>query len=271
MGSIYGRHTQLAGGIAVRSAGTGRGLVLLHANGGDHRDFDAIVDTLARDWLVHAIDWPGHGDSQHDSNSTAVGYASALGDVLRELPGGPFILVGNSVGGFAAIGASAAHPELVRGLVLVSPGGFTPRWPLTVAACRLIASRGITPVAMRWLPRLYLRRRNEHVRAIQDRATAASRDQAARATFSSLWRSFADRQHDARSLAGQITIPVQLCWGRFDPILPWPIDGRRARRAFTNPTVTRFTSGHQPFAEVPEEFLRDIAPFLDQFRTGQTR
>jgi pimeloyl-ACP methyl ester carboxylesterase len=266
MPSIYETRTELGARLAVHSAGSGQGVVLLHANGGDHRDFDAIAPQLADSWLVHAIDWPGHGTSRPEPHATAVDYASVLADVLASLPGGPFILVGNSVGGFAAILVAAEHPELVAGLVLVSPGGFTPRWPFAVPACRLIASRFVAPVAMRRLPRLYLRRRNEYVRAILERANQASHDPDAQATFSSLWRSFTDRRHDAREPAGRVTVPVHLCWGRRDPVLPWPIDGRQAQRSLPNPTVTRFACGHQPYAELPDEFLAAITPFLNQIR-----
>jgi pimeloyl-ACP methyl ester carboxylesterase len=264
--SIYETQTELCSGVVVHSVGNGPGLVLLHANGGDHRDFDTIVEPLAREWLVHAVDWPGHGSRRSNENATAIGYANVLSQLLAELPGGPFVLLGNSVGGFAAILAAFEHPELVRGLVLVSPGGFTPRWPLAVPACHVIGSTLIAPLAMRWLPRLYLRGRSAQVIAMRSRAIEASRDPAARAVFSSLWRSFTDQRHEARRPARQITMPVHLCWGRVDPVLPWPIDGRRAKRCFRNVTVSRFACGHQPFAERPEEFLTKVAPFLSRFR-----
>jgi pimeloyl-ACP methyl ester carboxylesterase len=148
----------LVNGIAVWSRGEGPAIVLLHANGGDHRDFDAIVDQLAEDHTVHAIDWPGHGASTSPTRRTAAAFARALPAVLAELPGAPFVILGNSVGGFAAIQVAATHPELVRALILVAPGGFTPSWIGARVACQIIGSRPVAPRAMRLLPRLYLRR-----------------------------------------------------------------------------------------------------------------
>jgi pimeloyl-ACP methyl ester carboxylesterase len=253
--------TAMIDGVAVHTAGDGPAIVLLHANGGSHRDFDAVVGHMAQGHLVHAVDWPGHGDSDPVADPTAREFAALLTDLLGALPGGPFLLVGNSVGGFAAIDAAAARPDLVRGLILVSPGGFTPRWPMTVAACRAIASGPVTPRAMRLLPRLYLRRRNEHVAAILDRARLGAQDPAAIATYASLWRSFTDPLHDAGVPAASIAAPTLLAWGRQDPVLLWHLDGRRARAAFPDATVASFACGHQPFAELPEQFLAKMEEF----------
>jgi pimeloyl-ACP methyl ester carboxylesterase len=252
----------MAEGVAVHSSGAGPAVVLLHANGGNHRDFDAVVEQVAATHTVHAIDWPGWGDSPVESDPTALGYAALLPRVLHGLGGGPFVLIGNSVGGFAAIRTAATHPELVRGLVLVDPGGFTPRWPGTIAACRMIGSARLSRLAMRALPRLYLRRNTAHVAAIRERATIMSTEAERVRTFASIWRSFGERDHNARIDAARLTVPTLLVWGTRDPVLPWLVDGRRARRALPHAQVVTFPCGHQAFAEMPDEFVEAMMPFL---------
>jgi pimeloyl-ACP methyl ester carboxylesterase len=248
----------------VHTHGAGPPLVLLHGNGGDHRDFAAVIGRLAERHTVHALDWPGWGAGDPDGEPTALDYAALLPQVLRSLGGGPFVLVGNSVGGFAAIRAAATAPELVRGLVLVDPGGFTPRWPGTTAACRFIGSRRFARPMMRLLPRGYLRRDNEFVTALRARAVEAAEDPARVRVFASLWRSFALPGHDARRDARQIEVPTLLVWGRRDPVLPWLVDGRRARRALPHAEVVTLACGHQAFAEMPDDFLAAVEPFLSQ-------
>jgi pimeloyl-ACP methyl ester carboxylesterase len=249
-------------GVAVHTSGSGPSMVLLHANGGDHRDFDAIVGRLASDATVHAVDWPGHGDSAAATAPTACGFADLLPAILDQLGGGPFLVFGNSVGGFAALRAAARRPDLFRGLVLVDPGGFTPRWPGTLLACRVLGARVVARRAMRVLPRLYLRTRTSAVDAIRERAVATSRSPEAATVFASMWRSFTDPRHDARSdAAAAAAIPTLLMWGRRDPVLLWAIDGRRARRALPSARVATFACGHQPFAEMPDEFLAEVADF----------
>ena len=127
-------------GLSVHISGQGPGLVLLHANGGDHQDFEAIVSDLARTWTVYAIDWPGHGGGDLADYPTAIRFAELLPEVLEEFGSGLFALMGNSVGGFAALRTAIAHPDLVSQLVLVDPGWFTPRSPLSIAVCRVIGN-----------------------------------------------------------------------------------------------------------------------------------
>jgi len=254
-------------GVAVRSAGTGPALVLLHANGGDHRDFDAVAGQLASRHAVHAVDWPGWGDSVSTDEPSAAGYAELLPHLLGRLPGGPFVLVGNSVGGFAAIHAASQRPDLVRGLVLVNPGGFTPRWLGAVVVCRAVGSQRLAPLMMRVLPRLYLRRSGTWVTGIRNRSVEMSRNSDRVRAFAAVWRSFTAPEHDASDAAIRLDVPTLLVWGRRDPVLPWLIDGRRARGALPAAKVVALPCGHQAFAEMPAEFLTHVEQFLGALRT----
>jgi pimeloyl-ACP methyl ester carboxylesterase len=246
-------------------------MVLLHANGGDRRDFGLIVPRLAElGWRVTTLDWPGHGRSPRSHGETAVGFAEQLPETLDRL-GESHVLLGNSVGGFAALHAAARRPDLVAGLVLVSPGGFSPRSPVTTLACRIIGARPVAPHAYRLLPKLYLRGRSVGVTDAIARARTASESAANTEVYGSVWRSFADPDHDARRLATEVRCPTLLAWGTRDPILPWLIDGGRARRALPHADVITFDgAGHQPFIERPDEFLAGVTPFLGRLRTQAT-
>jgi len=256
----------------LQSQGSGPSLVLLHANGGDHRDFEAVAPRFAESgWRITTLDWPGHGQSPRSEPETAVGFGDLLVRTLDSL-GGRHVLLGNSVGGFAALHTAAHRPDLVAGLVLVSPGGFTPQWIGTTLACRAIGSRLLAPAAYRNLPRLYLRDRNAGVTAAITRAAEASRSADRAQVYASVWRSFTDRGHDGRRLAADVRCPVLLAWGTRDPILPWQLDGRRARAALPDAEIATFTgAGHQPFIERPDEFLERTAPFLAGLRTAAAR
>ena len=250
-------------GAAVHVYGRGPGVVLLHANGGDHREFAEVIPALSRTRTVYAIDWPGHGEADPATDPSALMFAHLLPSILEELGGGPFALIGNSVGGFAALRTALARPDLVRRLVLVNPGGFTPRSPLALGTCWLMGRKSIATIAMRQLPRIYLRRSSEAVAAGRQRASAASQRPEAVEAFASMWRSFADPEHDALRGIGSLAVPTLLIWGTRDPILPWLIDGRRAAKAISDVTVVTLPCGHQAFLEMPAEFLHVVEPFLD--------
>jgi pimeloyl-ACP methyl ester carboxylesterase len=250
------------GDVAIRSAGSGPPVVLLHANGGSHHDFDAVICSLVKHATVFAVDWPGHGDSGLVTEPGACAFADLLPRILESLGHGPYTLIGNSVGGFAAIRTAARHPHLVSNLVLVNPGGFTPRWPTTFLACRLFGWDRFAPSVMRLLPRLYLRRRTANVDAILTAVAIASQSEAQSQTFAKVWRSFTDKNHSAPPDAVNIDVPVLIVWGTHDPVLPWLIDGRRARKSLRHAQVVKMQCGHQAFAEMPEQFMGTLREFL---------
>jgi pimeloyl-ACP methyl ester carboxylesterase len=80
--------------------------------------------------------------------------------------------------------------------------------------------------------------------------------------FASIWRSFTAGDHDARPDAAHCSVPTVLVWGTRDPILPWPIDGRRARKALPNAQLIKFPCGHQSHVEMPEAFLTETIGFI---------
>jgi pimeloyl-ACP methyl ester carboxylesterase len=252
--------------LAVDERGAGPTVILLHPNPGNRHDYDAIWPMLTRSFRTIRFDWPGYGESpEAPENASAVGFCEVLEQFIGTLSLERVSLVGNSVGGFAAAVFAAKHPERVDALVLVAPGGFTAANPFTRTFCRLIGSRLLGPIAMRRLPRRYLRVTNQWTSAIRARAEAGSRREWELATFRSLWQSFAEKEHDLRSVASQIRTPTLLVWGKRDPVLRWRGDGRRAARLLETTIATEpvvMPAGHQPYAELPDRFLDAVLPFL---------
>jgi pimeloyl-ACP methyl ester carboxylesterase len=255
-------------GVRCFVAGDGPPIVLLHANGGDHHDYDAVSSRLVRHGhCVIGVDWPGHGAEADGGRYRAVDYADLLPELLDGLKSelgidGRVVLIGNSVGGFAAVRAAVTRPDRVEKVILVNPGGFTPRWPTTRLVCQLFGRERCAPIVMRWLPRLYLRIGNEATKRLCDEARARSHDPARVRTFAAMWRSFAEPTHRAVGPGDHVGCPVLLMWGARDPVLPWLIDGRRARRAIPNAHIVRLKCGHQAFAELPDAFVDAATTFL---------
>jgi pimeloyl-ACP methyl ester carboxylesterase len=257
------------GPVAVRMRGGGPLLVALHANPGDGRDYDAVLEPLARRYLAAVVDWPGFGASQaRDPEAvTAPALAGALDEVLDALMERAgqrsAVLVGNSVGGYAAVCQALCRPERVRGMVLIAPGGFTRTSILTRAFCRMQGNSRIAGRLVGTLATAYTRRRTPASRAALRRARAVRDDGQRLAVYCAIWRSFADPAHDLRERVGRLRVPVLLTWGRADPVLPWFADGRRAARLIPAARVCTFACGHEPHAEVPEQWLAAVVPFLD--------
>ncbi|MFD9353965.1 alpha/beta fold hydrolase [Streptomyces sp. NPDC060031] len=155
--------------------GSGTPVVLLHGLAGHAGEWDAAAEHLRGDHRVVALDQRGHGESER--RPADVSRAACVADVVEvcerlglERP----VLVGQSLGGHTAMLTAAAHPALVRGLVLVDAGAAagdpdTPReigewldsWPLPfpspAAAREFLGSEawaaGLEERADGWYPR----------------------------------------------------------------------------------------------------------------------
>src|SRR6185436_13106650 len=100
-------------------------VVCLHAIGHGASDFAGVRAHLEDRHRVLAIDWPNHGASADDATAPSVArYSAVLSGFLDRLGLDRPVLLGNSIGGAAAIRYAATHPERVRALVLENPGGL---------------------------------------------------------------------------------------------------------------------------------------------------
>jgi pimeloyl-ACP methyl ester carboxylesterase len=251
--------------LAHTTTGTGRPLLLLHANPGDRRDWDAVVPDLARDHRVIAVDWPGHGDTpapEPPSSATAMMYADALADFAAALDLRDAVVIGNSVGGYAAVRLALDHPHRVGALVLVDPGGFTPHGWVTRTFCAVKGREWVTRRIAGRFARRYLRRRTDVTRAMIARADAERARPAQVAVDAAIWRSFTHPAHDLRARAAAVTTPTLLVWGRHDPVLRIDRDGAAARAAIPHARFVELDTGHAAYAEDPPAFLAAVRAFL---------
>ena len=120
------------GDIAVAEAGEGPVLVMLHGGGpgaSGVSNYQQNLPALAQKFRVMLPDQPGFGGSYRPTEADleersitdiAVG---ALYEALDSLGIERFHLLGNSLGGAAAIAIAQAQPQRVAGLVLMAPGG----------------------------------------------------------------------------------------------------------------------------------------------------
>lgn len=243
--------------------GNGVPLVLLHANPGDSRDFEAVIPALARQYRVIALDWPGYGQSDLPRRPESVSvmfYYKVLREFLAALSLPAAYFVGNSVGGNLAARLASESGERVRGLVLVAPGGFTPHNFLTRAFCRLQGSRFSLPP--RRFAGLYLRQRTSTTEAMLERAATQQSTPERVALSRALWRSFGRPENDLRQVAQRIRVPTLLMFGEQDPTISPRRDGKVAAQCIPEARTISLPCGHAPFAEVPELFLAQTQAFL---------
>ena len=119
-------------GISVHyyTGGEGEPLLLLHGLAGSSGNWVELLPDLVLRHRVIAVDLPGHAGSAKAPRGTGIDdFAAVAAAVLEAEVEGPALVAGHSFGGLVALRLAQARPELVRGLLLVSPAGITTTTP----------------------------------------------------------------------------------------------------------------------------------------------
>jgi pimeloyl-ACP methyl ester carboxylesterase len=251
--------------LAVRCHGFGPPVLCLHATGHGARDFDRLAARMGGAFEFIALDWPGHGDSGPDREpASAARYAEILAAAIDALHLDTFLILGNSIGGAAAITYAAAHPHRISGLVLCDTGGLVAvNWIVRLLSRRLQRrfERGAAgdPAFPRWFTRYYRRILPEAAAAWRREEIVAAAHRTAPG-LAEAWASFAQPEADIRHLVPRLTMPVLYAWGRRDNTLRWSWVKKAALTA-PHATVALFDAGHSAFLEQPEAFDTAFAAF----------
>jgi pimeloyl-ACP methyl ester carboxylesterase len=104
------------------TGGDGRLLLLLPGAGdlrSEHRFLSGIL--AGEGFRVVTADLPGHGESAPAAEYTVEATANAIIDLVEGLDAGPAVVVANSFAPAAAVWAATERPELIAGIVAISP------------------------------------------------------------------------------------------------------------------------------------------------------
>jgi len=218
---------------------------------------------------VATMDLRGHGESdttfdQYDD----VAAGTDLLALVKELGGGPAVLVGNSMGAGAAAWAAAESSALVRALVLIGP--FVRNAPVgrgAELAFRLALLRPWGPAAWNaWYAKLYPGRKPADFEAHRALIRASLRRPGA-------WTAFARTTHTSHAPAaarlGSVTAPTLVVIGDADPDFKDPTaEAAWIAETLHGRAVIVPGSGHYPHAEYPEIVTPAVVDFLRREASG---
>ena len=106
--------------LEATEIGQGPTIVLVHQLGGRRLMWMPVAKKLMSRYHVVMVDLPGHGDSPMPDPFTLQTAAAALDPVLARFKPDSTVLVGHGVGGLVALTEAGAHPERMKGLVVIA-------------------------------------------------------------------------------------------------------------------------------------------------------
>jgi pimeloyl-ACP methyl ester carboxylesterase len=250
--------------------GNGPDLVLIHGASGSVRDFTfALMDRLAKDYRVIAVDRPGLGHSDPIPDISLAAQARVIRDAVAQLGADSPIVLGQSYGG--AVALAWALDGGPTALVLV--GAPSLPWPGTLDPWYRITSTPVgrafaTPLAAAFVPESYIRSATATVFTpaavppgyeahiglplIIRRATLATNTAQVNALRAEL---VTMEPHYAG-----LTLPIELIHGSADTIVPLDIHSSPLAKLLPNATLTVIPgAGHMPHHSHPEVVIAAIA------------
>lgn len=255
--------------------GQGKPLVLFHGLGSTWRSWQPILDSIAAERTVFALDLPGFGETPPLEGAVSIetlAEASTAFLEAHDLRGAD--VVGSSMG--ARLVLELARRGVVGATVSLDPGGFWRGWERPYFRATIGASIRLVRTLQPIMPRiaqspagrtLLLAQLSAHPSQLPpDLVLSEMRSFAASPSFDELLTSLVSGPDQQGARPGSVP-PITIGWGRKDRVC-LPKQAARALDLFPDAKLHWFDDcGHFPMWDKPKETVRLI---LDSTERGIT-
>jgi non-heme chloroperoxidase len=258
-------YASIGGGISLpyteQGDPNGSPVIFLHGVTDSHRSFDLVMPYLPADIRAIAITQRGHGDAPRLEGG--YGPADLAGDLrafIDALDIDKAIIVGHSMGSFAAQRFAIENPDRVSGLVLIGSFVTCGDNPGVIEFVRTAISGLTDPISP------------EFARDFQASTTALDVNEEffEMAVAESLkvpariWKEACESMivNDHSSELGRISAQTRLIWGSSDAYFDRAVQERLLSLIPDSELVVYEGAGHAPHWELPESLAADVAAFV---------
>lgn len=283
------RYVDLPGGVHLhyRDEGNPNGppLVLVHGFGASSADWDDWAKRLGDRYHIIAPDLPAFGLTRAPSDwrMGGSGQVEVVDQLVTRLGLTNFVIGGNSMGGGVAWRYTLAHPEKVRGLVLVDAAGWPPeksrdsqgptvfRLLANPLARMLIKNIDSTALVRQGLQSAFVDK-SLVTPALVKRYVDFSRAPGHRDIILG-GRPGGGDMADAASPArlAQIAVPTLVMVGKEDHVISWK-DGPRFAEAIPGSKLLVYEGvGHVPMQQIPDRSAADLSAWLGGLPAASTK
>lgn len=237
-------------------------LVLLHGGGANVHWWDHLAPAFSELFRVVALDFRGHGDSDHPDRIESGAFGRDLAALLEHLGARDVVLMGHSMGGHVALDHAALNAgvralvaiEIVRGV----PSRDRRTMRLALAARRTYRTREDALARYRFLPATP--NASEALRAsIAEHSVRGEPDGRFGFKFDPRW--FALPPTPPPALGG-VRCPTLIVRGAQSPLLSAAGAAAFAAEIPSARIAVIEAAGHNVHVEQPQAFLAAVLPFL---------
>jgi len=263
-------------------AAEGVPIVFLHGFGAALTQWRANLQPLSMHHSIYALDLLGFGASEKASTEFRTQlWVEQVQAFCQSFIGQPVVLVGHSLGALVALTATATHPDMMQGLVLLTlPASRQEVLPRVLQPfVQSIENAFANPLLINLI--LQIARRPSFIRSALKQVYVNGQfvtddlvssfvqpafDRGANRTLLKLVRSRTARDFsdDVRVLLQALQIPALLLWGEQDRIIPiqW---GRHLKETNDHLTLVEIpNAGHCPYDEAAELVNQEILTWVER-------
>lgn len=257
-------------------------IIFVHGFGGSIGHWRQNMSVLSKSHSVYALDLLGFGASDKPDITYSVDlWTEQLYEFWRSCVGKPVILVGNSIGSLICAVTAAKHPEMVRGVAMISLPDTASHHESIPAMIRPIVQSIQDIFTSRWLlyPLFFLLRHPRIIRrwvslayagqeAITDELleilSKPARERGSARAFCAILKAMTHPNFSpsVRSILSHIRTPVLLLWGKQDRMIP----AASARQFLKyNPNLKLIEledAGHCAHDECPERVNAELISWI---------
>jgi pimeloyl-ACP methyl ester carboxylesterase len=259
-------------------------LILLHGFGASIGHWRHNIEVLGEYHTVYALDMLGFGASQKALANYAIQlWADQVYDFWKTFIREPVVLVGNSNGSLIALAAAAAHPNMVKGLVMMSlpdpslEQEAIPTFlqPVVATIKNLVASPVLLKPLFHFIRRPSFLRRwatiaYANAEAVTDELieilAEPPQDQGSARAFSALFKASIGTSFspNVKAILPTVEVPMLLIWGEKDKFIPPALAQRFTKYNENLQLLSLANVGHCPHDESPEQVNQVILEWVDK-------
>lgn len=251
--------------------GKGDNIILLNGIAASIFTWRHLIDILSREFHVFGIDYSGTGLSEKKERKYSINiFTEQIIDLMNYFNMDKCILVGNSLGGEAALNIAIKYPDMVKGLILIDSAGYQEnkevtkflvrlsRFKITSRLLNFCMSRKFVKKIIKW--GLY----NDEIvnYDMVDGYYKPMKTKGGLKAFIDLVKNLSFTEFNYNEVKN-IEIPTLIIWGRDDKWIPLS-DGYRLKKDIKNSELIIIEDcGHGPQEEKPGYVSLLIKDFIN--------